>query len=46
MQIQVAVICDAATETYGKLNLLGAFDAIHAQQLPWTHPQCSIARCG
>ena len=43
MQIQVAVICDAATETFGKLNLLGAFDAIHAQKLPWTHPQCSIA---
>jgi len=43
MQIQVAVICDAATETYGKLNLLGAFDAIHAQNLPWTHPPFSIA---
>jgi hypothetical protein len=43
MHIQVAVICDAATETYGKLNLLGAFDAIHAQKLPWTHPQCAIA---
>jgi hypothetical protein len=43
MQIQVAVICDAATESYGKLNLLGAFDAIHAQKFPWMHPQCSIA---
>jgi hypothetical protein len=43
MYIQVAVICDAATETYGKLSLLGAFDTILAQQLPWTHPQCSIA---
>jgi hypothetical protein len=43
MQIQVAVICDAATETHGKLNLLGAFDAINAHRLPWTHPQCSIA---
>src|SRR5580700_7862756 len=43
MQIQVAVICDAATETHGKLNLLGAFDAINAHHLPWTHPQCSLA---
>jgi hypothetical protein len=39
MQIQVAVLCDAATENNGKLNLLGAFDAICAQQLP----ACSIA---
>lgn len=39
MHIQVAVLCDAATENNGKLNLLGAFDAICAQQLP----ACSIA---
>ncbi len=43
MQIQVAVICDAATESYGKLNLLGAFDVINAHQFPWTGPPCSIA---
>ena len=43
MQIQVAVICDAATESYGKLNLLGAFDKIYAQALPLTHPQCAVA---
>ncbi|MDB6021570.1 MAG: hypothetical protein JWQ04_1427, partial [Pedosphaera sp.] len=43
MQIQIAVACDAATESNGKLNLLGAFDAIHAQQLPVIHPHCSIA---
>jgi hypothetical protein len=43
MQIQVAVVCDAATENNGKLNLLGAFDGIQTAQLPATHPQCSIA---
>jgi hypothetical protein len=43
MNIQVAVLCDAATEENGKLNLLGAFDTIIAQQIPATHPQCSIA---
>ena len=43
MDIQVAVLCDAATDSGGKLNLLGAFDTIHAQQLPAVHPQCSVA---
>ena len=43
MNIQVAVLCDAATEEYGKLNILGAFDTIIAQQIPAIHPQCSIA---
>jgi hypothetical protein len=43
MNIQVAVLCDAATETNGKLSLLGAFDAIYAQQLPAIHPLCSMA---
>jgi hypothetical protein len=43
MNIQVAVLCDAATEDHGKLNLLGAFDTIYTQQLPATHPQCSVA---
>jgi len=43
MNIQVAVLCDAATENNGKLNLLGAFDAIYSQQLPVVHPMCSVA---
>jgi len=43
MNIQVAVLCDAATDEYGKLSLLGAFDTIHTPQLPAVHPQCSIA---
>jgi hypothetical protein len=43
MNIQVAVLCDAATDDHGKLNLLGAFDTIYTPQLPAVHPQCSIA---
>jgi hypothetical protein len=43
MNIQVAVLCDAATDDNGKLNLLGAFDTIYTQKLPAVHPQCSVA---
>jgi hypothetical protein len=43
MTIQVAVLCDAATDYQGKLNLLGTFDTIITQQLPAVHPQCSVA---
>ena len=43
MNIQVAVLCDAANEDNGKLNLLGAFDTIFAPQLPAVHPQCAVA---
>jgi hypothetical protein len=43
MNVQVAVLCDAATDDNGKLNLLGAFDTIFARDLPAIHPQCSVA---
>jgi hypothetical protein len=43
MNIQVAVLCDAATDDNGKLNLLGAFDTIFAPQFPIVHPQCAVA---
>src|SRR5439155_24168622 len=43
MNIQVAVLCDAATDENGKLYLLGAFDTIFAPQFPATHPQCTVA---
>jgi hypothetical protein len=47
MNIQVAVLCDAATDdNSGKLNLLGAFDTIYAQQMPAVHPQCAVALRG
>ena|SRR5579862_2873534 len=43
MNIQVAVLCDAATDTNGKLSLLGAFDSIYTQQMPMIHPMCAVA---
>jgi hypothetical protein len=43
MNIQMAVLCDAATVENEKLSLLGAFDTICAQQLPAIHPQCAVA---
>ena len=43
MNVQIAVLCDAATDYAGKLNLLGTFDTVVTQQLPAVHPQCSVA---
>jgi hypothetical protein len=43
MDIQIAALCDAATDSHGKLNILGTFDTINAAQLPAVHAQCSIA---
>ncbi|MBA4148675.1 MAG: hypothetical protein H0X66_11225 [Verrucomicrobia bacterium] len=43
MTIQVAVLCDAAADYSGKLNLLGTFDTIYSGQFPAVHPHCAIA---
>jgi len=43
MNVEAFLLCDAATDQRGKLNVLGAFDSIWARQLPVTHPSCSIA---
>jgi len=43
MEIQVAALCDSATDYEGKLCLLGAFDTIVTGALPAVHPQCSVA---
>lgn len=43
MNVQVAVLCDAATDDNGKLNLLGSFNTIYARELPAIHPQCAVA---
>ena len=43
MNIQVAVLCDSATEYQHRLCILGIFDTIRTHQLPATKPQCSIA---
>ncbi len=43
MNIEAFLLCDAATEQQGKLNVLGAFDTIFAKQMPTVHPACAIA---
>ncbi len=43
MTIEIIALCDAATVSGGKLNLLGAFDSIGAAQVPVVHSQCAIA---
>jgi len=43
MNIEAFLLCDAATEQHGKLNVLGAFDNIYTKKLPVAHPACAIA---
>ena len=43
MIFHIAVICDAATDHAGKLNILGAFDTIAGAKFPLIHPHCAIA---
>ena len=43
MTLEILALCDAATVSEGKLNILGAFDSLHTTQLPVAHPQCAIA---
>ncbi len=43
MQVEVFAIADAATDSQGKLNILGAFDTIWAQMVPVVHPACTVA---
>lgn len=44
MKIEIFTLCDAATiDSGGKLNILGSFDRLMAQQAPITHPQCTLA---
>ena len=43
MKTEIFTLCDAATDSQGKLNILGSFDTIFSKQVPATHPACSIA---
>jgi hypothetical protein len=43
MKTEIFVLCDAATDTFGKLNLLGTFDTIGVPQVPFVHPACAVA---
>ena len=43
MKIEAFLIADAATDSQGKLNVLGAFDTIYVSTLPAVHLACAIA---
>lgn len=43
MEVQVAVLCDSASNYQGKLCILGTFDTLYTDHLPAIHPHCSIA---
>ena len=43
MNIEAFLLCDAATEQQGKLNILGAIDNIFAKKVPTMHPACAVA---
>jgi hypothetical protein len=43
MNIEIFALCDAATESEGKVSLLGAFDTVGSREEPVTIGHCSIA---
>lgn len=43
MTVQLATLCDSASDYAGKLCLLGAFDTLCAREFPVVHPHCSLA---
>ena len=42
MVIELFTLCDAATESGGKLNILGAFDVLWARDVPVIHQLCVV----
>ena len=42
MNIEAFLLCDAATDQRGKLNVLGAFDNIYFQKVPAQYPACAV----
>jgi len=43
MNIEAFLLCDCATDSSGKLNVLGAFDSIYVKKVPAVHHSCAIA---
>jgi len=42
MDVEIFALCDAATDSGGKLNILGAFDRVSTRQFPAVHPPCAL----
>lgn len=43
MNLEIVAICDAATDTAGKLNILGAFDTVFTNTVPFTYQHMALA---
>lgn len=43
MNLEVFTFCDAANDSQGKLNILGAFDTVNVPAVPAILAQCAIA---
>lgn len=42
MNLEAFLLCDAATDSQGKLNILGAFDSFFVNEVPAAHPHCAV----
>ena len=42
MKVELFALADAATDSAGKLNILGIYDTIQAQRVPAVHGRCAI----
>lgn len=43
MKVEAFLLCDAATDTMGKLNVLGAFDRVFVKETPSLYQGCTVA---
>jgi hypothetical protein len=43
MKVTIFTLCEAATVTAGKLNILGTFEMTMVPQVPCRHPGCAVA---
>ncbi|MDH4445760.1 MAG: hypothetical protein QE267_11615 [Akkermansiaceae bacterium] len=43
MDIQIATLCDFASDYNGKLVISGTFDTLAARAVPVVHPSCTLA---
>ncbi len=42
MTVQLASLCDSASDYAGKLCMLGAFDTLCSREFPVVHPACAL----
>ena len=43
MHVEILALCDFAQDAMGKLNIVGAFDAITVREFPSVHPLMCVA---